>query len=204
MSGATVYDRAYFDKWYRHPRHRVKSAGDIVRQLRFMVAATEYLLERPVRRVLDVGCGEGNWLAPLRRLRPGAKYWGVDASAYAVSRWGKRRNIQLGTFGALGGGAVQLPDEIDLVMCCGVLMYVAPDELQAGLRAIQAHATGVCYFEVFTSEDDATGDFDREKMRPSRWWRRLFRDAGFVPCGMHLYLPRALGDRAAILERGRA
>jgi SAM-dependent methyltransferase len=202
MRGATVYDKAYFDKWYRHPRHRVKSAVDIARQLGFMVGATEYLLERPVRRVLDVGCGEGNWLPPLRRLRPRAKYWGVDASEYAVRRWGRRRNIQLGTFGQLA--SLQLPTEIDLVMCCGVLMYVAPRELRAGLEAIHTNATGVCYFEVFTSEDDATGDFKRKEMRPSRWWRRLFREAGFVPCGMNLYLPRGLGDRAAILERGQA
>ena len=202
MRGATVYDKGYFDKWYRHPRHRVKSRIDIARQLRFIVGATEYLLERPVRRVLDVGCGEGNWLPPLREIRPRLRYWGVDASEYAVRRWGQRRNIQLGTFGSLG--SLQLPSDIDLVLCCGVLMYVAAEELPSGLAAIQAHATGVCYFEVFTSEDQATGDFRKSEMRAGRWWRRLFRDAGFVPCGMHLYLPRAIADRVGVLERGQA
>lgn len=202
MRGASFYNKAYFDKWYRHPRHRVKSALDIARQLQFIVGATEYLLEQPVRRVLDVGCGEGNWLPPLRRIRPTVRYWGVDASEYAVQRWGKRRNIQLGTFGDLR--VLQLPKQVDLVLCCGVLMYVAPDELPAGLEAIHDRAAGVCYFEVFTSEDEATGDFKRRDMRPSRWWRRLFRDAGFVPCGMHLYLPRTLAHRAAVLERGQA
>jgi SAM-dependent methyltransferase len=201
MRGAAYYDKAYFDKWYRHPRHRVKAPVDVARQLRFIVGATEYLLEQPVRRVLDVGCGEGNWLAPLRQLRPGVRYWGVDASEYVVERWGTRRNIQLGTFGSLGD--LQLPAAIDLVLCLGVLMYVAPEELPAGLATIHAHATGVCYFEVFTSEDDATGDFKKSEMRPSRWWRRLFREAGFVPCGMHLYLPRALASRASVLEHGR-
>ncbi len=200
MRGATYYDKAYFDKWYRHPRHRVKSSVDIARQLKFIVGATEYLLEQPVRRVLDVGCGEGNWLTPLRRIRPRVRYWGVDSSKYAVRRWGKRRNIQLGTFGSLA--SLRLPAAIDLTLCCGVLMYVAPEELPAGLAAIQKQATGVCYFEVFTSEDEATGDFKPSEMRPSRWWRRLFRDAGFVPCGMHLYLPRALANRAAVLELG--
>jgi SAM-dependent methyltransferase len=202
MRGASFYDKAYFDKWYRHPRHRVKSPGDIARQLRFIVGATEYLLERPVRGVLDVGCGEGNWLRPLRQIRRRVRYWGVDSSEYAVRRWGRRRNIQLGTFGSLS--ALQLPSEIDLVLCCGVLMYVAPEELRAGLEAIQDRATGVCYFEVFTSEDDATGDFTRSEMRPSRWWRRLFRETGFVSCGMHLYLPRGLKDRAGTLERGQS
>ncbi len=196
------YDKAYFDKWYRHPRHRVKSPEDIARQLRLIVSATEYLLERPVKRVLDVGCGEGNWSPPLRRLRPTAKYWGVDASEYAVARWGKRRNIQLGTFGTLN--ALSLPRRVDLVMCCGVLMYVAPDELRRGLESIRQLASGVCYFEVFTSEDNATGDFSRREMRSSAWWRRLFRSTGFVPCGMHVYLPDDLSDCTAVLERGRA
>ena len=53
------YDKAYFDKWYRHPKHRVKSALDIRRQLGFIVAATEYLLERPVRKVLDAQRARG-------------------------------------------------------------------------------------------------------------------------------------------------
>ncbi|MBV6519941.1 MAG: hypothetical protein MNPFHGCM_00044 [Gemmatimonadaceae bacterium] len=200
MRSPTFYDKAYFDKWYRQKKYRVKSAVDIARQLRFIVGAAEYLLEQPVRRVLDVGCGEGNWLPPLRHLLPRVRYWGVDASEYAVRRWGKRRNIQLGTFGSLGG--LQLPDEVDLVLCCGVLMYVAPEELPGGLQAIRARARGVCYFEVFTSEDDATGDFNRSEMRPARWWRRQFKNAGFVACGMHLYLPSELADRAATLERG--
>lgn len=202
MRAAAFYDKSYFDKWYRHPRHRVKSALDIARQLRFVVGATEYLLERPVRRVLDVGCGEGNWLAPLRQLRPRAGYWGVDASEYAVRKWGKRRNIHLGSFGALD--TLELPSGVDLTLCCGVLMYVSPEELLPGLQELEARSDGVCYFEVFTREDEATGDFKRREMRPARWWRSLFRRAGFVPCGMHLYLPRALAERAAVLERGRA
>lgn len=202
MRPPAFYDRAYFDKWYRHPEHRVKSPAYIRRQLRFVVAATEYLLERPIRRVLDVGCGEGNWLAPLRELRPSVKYWGVDASEYAVGKWGKRRNIQLGTFGRLG--SLNLPSDFDLVLCCGVLMYVAPQELRHGLRTIAELSNGVCYLEVFTSDEDATGDFNRNEMQPAKWWRRLFRGAGLVSCGMHVYLPRHLTHLASVLERGKA
>ena len=64
------YDRAYFDKWYRSPRHRVKSPGELRRQAAFVLAAAEYILGRPVRTVLDVGSGEGQWNPALRRLRP--------------------------------------------------------------------------------------------------------------------------------------
>ena len=193
------YDKAYFDKWYRHPKHRVKSRLDMRRQLGFVLAATEYLLERPVRKVLDVGCGEGNWAPVLKHLRPRAKYYGVDGSAYAVKRWGRRRNIRLGTFGSLD--ELGLPEEFDLVLCLGVLNYLAADEFRAGLRAIHGLLAGVAYFEIFTRADDATGDFTREYARPPAWYRRELRTAGYVSLGMHSYLPRSLAWHAAALER---
>ena len=195
------YDKSYFDKWYRHPKHRVKSPRDIERQLRFIVSATEYLFERPLRKVLDVGAGEGQWGAALRRIRPGAKYHGVDASEYVVERYGRKRNIRLARFGDVG--KVGLPDDFDLVLCCGVLNYVAPRELRSGLRAIETLCVGAAYFEVFTSADDATGDFARDAAGAPAWWRSLIRRAGFTALGMHLYLPTRIASVAAALERAR-
>jgi SAM-dependent methyltransferase len=195
------YDKKYFDKWYRHPKHRVKSSLDIERQLRFVVAATEYLYERPVRKVLDVGAGEGNWSVALKKIRPGAKYYGVDASEYAVQRFGKKRNIRLGTFGDVG--TLGLDDDFDLILCCGVLNYIAPRELARGLRALAKLTVGTAYFEVFTSADDATGDFSRETSHTPQWWRGCFRRTGWSPLGMHLYLPTPLASVAAALERAR-
>lgn len=193
------YDQAYFDKWYRHPKHRVKSPLDMRRQLGFIVAATEYLLERPVRRVLDVGCGEGNWAPVLRRLRPGAAYYGVDGSEYAVRRFGRRRNLRLGTFSSLG--SLGLRTDFDLVLCLGVLNYLPPDELRAGLRQLRALSEGVVYLELFARADDATGDFRRASTRSAAWYRRTIREAGFVAVGMHCYLPKSLAWHAAALER---
>jgi SAM-dependent methyltransferase len=195
------YDKSYFDKWYRHPKHRVKSPLDIERQLRFVVASTEYLYERPVRKVLDVGAGEGNWSLALKKIRPGAKYYGVDASEYAVQRFGKKRNIRLGTFGEIG--ELGLDDDFDLILCCGVLNYIAPRELSTGLRALAALTVGTAYFEIFTSADDATGDFSRESSYTPAWWRGRLRRTGWSPLGMHLYLPTPLAGVAAALERCR-
>jgi SAM-dependent methyltransferase len=195
----THYDRSYFDKWYRHPTHRVKSAADIHRQLQFIVSATEYVFERPVRRVLDVGAGEGTWGVALKRIRPRARYVGVDPSAYAVARYGRRRHVQLGTFGGVGG--LGLEGDFDLVLCCGVLNYIAPRELGRGLRALHDLSGGACYFEVFTSEDDASGDFQRDAARSPAWWRRLFRRTGFAPLGLHLWVPAEVAGVAAALER---
>lgn len=199
---AAHYDRSYFDKWYRHPKHRVKTRQDMKRQLGFIVAATEYLLDRPVRSVLDVGCGEGNWSTVLRALRPRARYVGVDGSEYAIRRFGSRRNLRLGTLGTIG--SMELDGDYDLILCLGVLNYVAPDEFRRGLRQLRRLAGGVAYLEIFTSADDASGDFRRSAARSPAWYRQAIRQAGFVAVGLHCYLPRDLAWHAAALERAGA
>ena len=193
------YDRAYFDKWYRHREHRVKSSQYLARQVAFVLGAAEYLLDKRVTSVLDVGAGEGNWRAVLRRLRPGLRYYGVDPSEYAVRRFGRRRNIQLGSLGTLG--KLRLPTAFDLILCCGVVNYVPDRELPAGLRTLRMLARGPIYLEIFAREDDAEGDFRRREAKPAAWYRRAMRKADLVACGMHFYVPRELEHLASVLER---
>ena len=193
------YDRRYFDKWYRHPRHRVKTAADMRRQLGFIIGVTEYLLDRPVRSVLDVGCGEGNWRSVLHALRPRAQYVGVDGSEYAVRRFGARRNIHLGTLGTIG--SIGLDGPFDLILCLGVLNYVNGAELRSGLRQLHDLSGGVAYLEIFTRADEATGDFRQSAAQSPSWYRAVIRRAGFVPLGLHCHVPRALASHAAALER---
>jgi SAM-dependent methyltransferase len=83
------YDRAYFDTWYR--RRGIGDARRLGRKVALAVATAEYHLERPIRTVLDIGCGEGAWRAPLLRLRPSIRYLGFDSSDYAVARYGRAR-----------------------------------------------------------------------------------------------------------------
>ena len=94
---AKRYDRDYFDRWYR--RGGIGGARRLARKVALAVAMAEYQLERPVRTVLDIGCGEGAWRAPLLKLRPDARYLGFDSSEYAVRRFGRQRNLHLAHFG---------------------------------------------------------------------------------------------------------
>src|SRR6478752_6515210 len=93
------YDRAYFDKWYRD--EQVNSPAEVRRKVVLAVAATEYFLQRSIRSVLDVGCGEGQWLTHLRAIRPRVRYAGLDSSPYVVRQYGKARNIRRASFGEL-------------------------------------------------------------------------------------------------------
>ena len=186
------YDRAYFDRWYRDPTTRVAEAGSLGRKARLALSAAEFLLERPVRTVLDVGCGEGAWGRALRRLRPRVRYTGVDSSAYVVRRFGARRNIVRGSVGTLD--ALDLGGPFDLVVCCDVLHYVPNDELARGLPALAALVgDGVAYVELFTSDDEIEGDLRGFLRRPPSYYRRRFARAGLYPEGLNLWTRGAAG-----------
>ena len=194
---AKHYDRAYFEKWYRHPRHRVGSRAELTRKVAMTVHLAEYYLARPLRNVLDVGCGEAPWRAVLRRLRPGIEYRGLDASEYAVARYGRSRNVGLATFGQLG--ELRFDARFDLIVCSDVLHYVAAPELKRGLAGLVEMLEGMAFIEVFTASDGATGDVQGFIARAPAWYRARFVEAGLLPCGSQAYLgPRLMRSVAAL------
>jgi SAM-dependent methyltransferase len=195
-----AYDRRYFDRWYRESRDAHAHARALPRRVRLAVAAAEYLLERPIRSVLDVGCGEGRWRALLLRARPRVRYLGIDSSPYVVGRYGRRRNIRLGRFGDLG--RLRLKRRFDLIVCSDVLHYVPLAEARSGLRAIGRLLEGVAFLELFTAEDDTVGDDEGFVPRSRAAYLRLFRAAGLIHLGLHCYAGRALRERLVSLEHG--
>jgi len=202
MTVPKVYDEAYFRRWYHDPAQRVITPEAVARKVRLVVGIAESLLERPIRTVLDVGCGEGAWREHLRRLRPAVRYTGVESSEYAVRRFGRLRGIRQGTFGALG--EVRLAAAYDLIVVCDVLQYVPEGELAIGLRAIAERLSGVTYLEAYATEDAIEGDLGAWHHRSAEQYRRHFRRAGLTPVGMHCYVGPALADRTVALERGQA
>lgn len=193
------YDREYFDRWYRDPRSRMWTRAAIARKVRLAVSVAEYVLERPIRSVLDVGCGEGTWQPILRELRPRARYLGVDSSEYVVRRFGASRNIILGSLGTLA--ELGLEERFDLVVCCDVMHYVPTGQLVAGLEAMNDLAEGPAYLEAYTSEDPVEGDEAGFQRRSPRKYRRLLLRAGFVPVGPHCYVTAAIAHTLVALER---
>src|SRR5207247_499958 len=90
---AKQYDAAYFNRWYRG-RHRVHTRLDVRRKVALAVTTAEYFLRRPIRNVLDVGCGEAAWLPHVRAMRRRVAYVGIDPSDYAVAEFGQSRNVR--------------------------------------------------------------------------------------------------------------
>lgn len=193
-----VYDQAYFDRWYRNPRQKVKHGDELERKARLLLGVAEYHLNRPVRSVIDVGCGEGNWRLALRRIRPGIAYIGFDSSEYVVERYGKSRNLHRLPFGDI---AQYVPSEpADVIICSDVMHYVPTAELQQGIAAFEQLSEGVAFLEVFCKGDDFIGDRDGFIARPAAWYRKTFAQAGWTHAGSHCYLSRALRQWASRLE----
>jgi SAM-dependent methyltransferase len=194
------YDRAYFDRWYRRTGSRVITPDLTARRAALALASAEVVMDRPVRSVLDVGCGEGTWGVWLRKRRPGLRYVGVDPSTYAVAKYGTRRGLRVGQFGALGDAGVR--GRFDLVVCADVLQYIPTAALAPGLCELASHlGDGVAFLPAYTSDDDMEGDLDGWQWRAPSVWRRAFRAAGLVPVGMHCWVRVEQRDALNVFER---
>ena len=158
----------------------------------------EYYLERPVRTVLDVGCGEGNWLPAVISIRPKIRYTGVDASTYAVDRFGKKRNIRLGSFATLD--EIGLKEDYDLIVCSDTLFYLPLTELEQGIASLAHRSAGVAFLELYTGEDSLIGDFPNEGLQSASFYRKMLTRHGFLSVGSHCYLGPDMAERAMQME----
>jgi SAM-dependent methyltransferase len=194
------YDRAYFDRWYRNRSTRVNTHAEVRRKVSMAVTVAEYFLRRPIRTVLDVGCGEAAWLPHLRALRRDVQYRGLDPSEYVVRRFGTTRNIEQASFADLPSLKLGI---YDLVICSDVMHYVPNDELRAGMAVIAEVTDGLAYLEVLTREDEVIGDLDSFLRRPAAFYRTLFTKLGMTFVGPYSWLGPAFRDAVAELERPR-
>lgn len=191
-----TYDRAYFDRWYRDGR--IGGAARLARKVALAVATAEYHLERPIRSVIDIGCGEGAWRAPLLKLRPKLAYLGFDGSEYAIARHGRRRNLHFARFGDFAHLRPCPP--ADLLVCSDVLHYLDTRELDRGLPALAELCGGVAFIEVFARGDGAEGDDHEFRQRPAAFYRKRLHAIGLRPLGSHCWLSPVRVPHAAALE----
>ena len=191
-----LYDQAYFQRWYRDSG--LDDPRQLARKVALAVSTAEYYLQREVRSVLDIGCGEGAWRAPLRKLRPKVSYLGFDPSSYAVGRYGRSRNLHLARFADFE--FLRPCPPADLLVCSDVLHYLPTRELDRGLLALQELCGGVAFLELFVRGDGAIGDEHEFKQRPAAFYTHRLRATGLRPLGSHCWLAPALAAHAAALE----
>ena len=193
------FDRSYYDHWYRNRETRVVTPAEQRRRAAMVVGITEHLLDRPLRSVLDVGCGEGTWRQLIRRLRPRADWIGIDPSEYVVDRFGRSRGIRLGTFGELGNLGLEGP--FDLVVCSDVIHFLKPRELDRGLPVLVDLLGGIAFLDVAAREDQPEGDLTDWRSRPASWYVTRFMAAGLTHVGLQCWIRDEESERLSALER---
>lgn len=191
------YDRAYFDRWYRGGG--ALAGADFERQVALAVALAESVIAGPIRRVLDVGAGEGRWYPVLARLRPRVRYQGVEPSEWAVGRWGGRRNLVHGDLDSLP--QLDLRPGHDLVILSDVLHYLPDDAVRRGLDHVAPLVGGLLFAPTFTATDEIEGDKVDFQHRDPAWYRRAFRGAGLHQVGPWAWTNAERYGELAGLER---
>jgi SAM-dependent methyltransferase len=190
------YDQHYFQHWYR--QKDIGGAQRLARKVALAVSTAEYYLERPIRTVLDIGCGEGAWRAPLMKLRPKLRYMGFDSSEYAIARYGRTRNLRFARFGDFE--FLRPCPPVDLLVCADVLHYLPSRELQRGASGLADLCGGIAFLETFTREDEFEGDHAGFQPRTAAWYRAQLQKHGLRAAGSHCWLSPALAGEAAALE----
>jgi hypothetical protein len=129
------------------------------------------------------------------------RYVGVDPSEYAVRRFGRHRNIILGSAESLDTLALRGP--FDVVIASGVLNFLSDAALRRAAHNVARLTNGLAFLELFTTTDDVVGDTRGWHRRSASYYRQLLRGAGFVQCGPHCYAVTSSAATLAALERMR-
>jgi trans-aconitate methyltransferase len=117
--------RGVFEWKYSRPDPWVTSDWDYQHQK--YRATLEHVPERSYRNILDAGCGEGDFIEPIRGAYPDARIMGVDISSRAIARAkehsGDKSNVEFRTLDIL---RQRMDARFDLIFCTEVVYYVDP------------------------------------------------------------------------------
>ena len=174
------FDRSYFERYYgKQPIHTVNEIAHLATAVHEMLA----WWAAPVRSVLEVGAGRGDWGNWYRTLHPTVRVTSTDVSEHSCATFGhERRDI--------AQWAPKRP--FDLVICTDVLQYLDDRAATQALRNLTTATRTCLYFDALTSFD-AKHTVERSKtdlnvtLRTGDWYRqRLSR--GFTQAGAGLWI----------------
>lgn len=178
----SVFDREYYERFYGDAREQ-RAYRRTERRLGDFVCAYLKYLGQPVRRVVDIGCGFGQWQDIVASHFPRASYTGVERSDYLCER-----------FGWQPGTAVDFESSrpFDLVICKDTLQYLSSAEFERAADNLAGLCRGALYVSILSSED-WRDNCDRRRtdssvhLRPAAWYRRIL-GRNFTNLGGGLFL----------------
>jgi hypothetical protein len=192
---APRFDETYYRRYYADAKTRVHGAEQIA-LLATGVTAMIGWYGGTLEKVLDIGAGAGLWRDWFKKNKPGVAYRSTEVSEYACATYGHElRDIS----------TWRPRERFDLVICQGVLPYLADDDAAAALENIAAMARGFLYVEAITKQDfeeicDQSKTDGDVHLRRAAWYRKRL-DKHFVNVGCGLYYARRGRLRFYELER---
>jgi SAM-dependent methyltransferase len=138
----------YYSRYYDNKETRVSDVSEIRRLATFVAGYLQYL-QIPVRSILDIGCGVGNWKTVSKELWPRARYYGVEYSEHLCDQFG----WQQGSVTNLNAKAKLGRSTFDLVVCQGVLQYLDDRAAATALKNLSKWSDGALYLEALTKKD---------------------------------------------------
>jgi predicted TPR repeat methyltransferase len=137
------FDEAYYYRFYENPKTRIYGAKEHSHLAQYVFSFARWN-DIPVQSVLDVGAGVGLWKNWIAKNAKDVEYTGTEVSLTMckkhgyqhrdIARWRDRRKY-------------------DLIICQGVLQYLADPDVAPAVANIAAMAGGLVYFEVLTRGD---------------------------------------------------
>ena len=190
-----VFDEDYYRRFYSDkPVHTKRK----IAQLAQAVDSFCQWWDLPVRSVLDVGAGPGYWRDWYKENRPRVTVHSTDVSEHACKKFGHElRDIT----------AWRPERTYDLVICHGVLHYLADAGTQRAIEHLAAACRGVLYIEAPTSHDlehvvDKRATDMNVRARSGQWYRRHLGEH-FVQAGAGMWVSRKVGLALFELERSK-
>ncbi len=191
-----AFGEAYYRRYYLDPGTRVRSAAADTKLARFVFGYMAFL-GLPVRRVLDLGCGLGQWRGLTSSQHPSAGYTGVEVSPYLCRKYG----WQEGSAADFRGRG-----SYDLILCQSVMQYLSDADARAAIANLARLCRGAVYLEIVTKEDWARHCDQRFTdgaihLRSAAWYREAL-SRHFRSAGGGLFLPKSSPAVLYELERG--
>jgi len=192
------FDASYFRRYYESRGSRVYGSEQIDQLARGVTGFVQWF-GCEIERVLDVGAGTGLWRTWFRQEMPDVVYRSIDVSRYACTKYGHElRDIS----------KWRARQKFDLIVCQGVLPYLADDPCTKAVGNMADMCRGFLYVEAITKRDlrevcDRSRTDVRVFERSARFYQRELRRY-FEPIGCGLHHVRGGDNVFYDLERARS
>ena len=120
--------------------------------------------------VLEVGCNRGHNLAAIQMVDQSIDLYGVDVNAQAVEE-ARQQGFEAQHSNALGIAGLFDPGSMDLVFTAGVLIHIAPEDLESVMRAIVATSARYVLAVEYASDHEEEVEY---RGHAGKLWKRPF------------------------------